>query len=74
MALGLITDIDLDASGDETPKEIAPAKTPLTSKTYEKMMDAINNGQGDSVKKVLDNYSMSEQQRITINLALKNVW
>ena len=73
MALGLITDIDLDASGEETPKEIAPVKTQLTSKTYEKMMDAINNGQGDSVKKVLDNYSMSEQQRITINLALKNV-
>lgn len=73
MALGLITDVDLDASGEEALKDIVISKTPLTSKTYEKMMDAINNGQGDSVKKVLDNYSMSEQQRITINLALKNV-
>lgn len=69
--LGLVTDKDTDAA---TPKEEKEVKKPeLTAATFKKMIEAINQGQGDKVKAAMGNYSMTEQQKVSLETALKNV-
>lgn len=69
--LGLVTDKDTDASGVPPTKE-EPKKAELTPTLFKKMIEAINSGQGDKVKAAINNYSMTEQQKVSIETALKN--
>lgn len=69
--LGLITDKDTDAATPkEEPKEVK--KSELTASVFKKMIEAINQGQGEKVKQAMPNYSISEQQLISLETALKN--
>lgn len=70
--LGLITDKDTDAAGqpEKVPTEVK--KPELNASTFKKMIDAINAGQGDKVKAAMPNYSISEQQKVALETALKN--
>jgi len=70
--LGLVTDKDTDAAtAKEEPKEVK--KPELTAATFKKMVEAITQGQGDKVKAAMGNYSMTEQQKVSLETALKNV-
>ena len=62
-ALGLVTDVDSDAKGEE------PKKLPkITSDAYKKAVDAISNGKA-TLDQVKAKYSISEEQE----KALKNL-
>ena len=68
--LGLVTDKDTTAAKEE-PKEVK--KPELTAATFKKMVEAITQGQGDKVKAAMGNYSMTDQQKVSLETALKNV-
>ena len=59
------------AIAKEEPKEVK--KPELTAATFKKMVEAITQGQGDKVKAAMGNYSMTEQQKVSLETALKNV-
>jgi len=77
-ALGLITDKDTDASGEQvkptvtvTPKPITPAcKQTLSTAQFEAMINTINDGNPETVLKALPKYTVSEQQMKAINIAI----
>lgn len=62
-ALGLVTDVDSDATGEEPKKLIK-----ITSEAYKKAVDAISNGKA-TLDQVKAKYSISEEQE----KALKNL-
>lgn len=64
-ALGLITDKDLDASGEEE-------KVKLDAKVLAKMITAITSGKKEDVIKALPKYEVTKEQQTAIDLALKN--
>lgn len=63
---------DADATNTHGKEEIEPKKAELTPTLFKKMIEAINSGQGDKVKAAINNYSMTEQQKVSIETALKN--
>ena len=67
--LGLVTDKDTDAAGEQVKKE-AP-KVKATESTVKAMLEAINQGKKDQVKDKMKNYEFTEIQLQTLNLALK---
>lgn len=71
-ALGLITDKDTDASGEQVKapakQETKPALTPAQ---FEAMIKTIQDGNAETVKQALNKYTVSEQYMTAINLAIK---
>lgn len=64
---------DADATNTHGKEETEPKKPELTAATFKKMIEAIGQGQGDKVKAAMGNYSMTEQQKVSLETALKNV-
>ena len=64
---------DADATNTHGKEETEPKKPELTAATFKKMIEAISQGQGDKVKAAMANYSMTEQQKVSLETALKNV-
>ena len=69
-ALGLITDKDTDASGEQV-KTPSNAKPNLTPAQFEAMIKTIQDGNVETVKQALNKYTVSEQYMTAINLAIK---
>lgn len=67
--LGLVTDKDTDAAGEQVKKELPKAKA--TESTVKAMLEAISQGKKDQVKDKMKNYEFTEIQLQTLNLALK---
>lgn len=63
---------DADATNTHGKEETEPKKAELTPTLFKKMIEAINSGQGDKVKAAMNNYSMTEQQKVSLETALKN--
>jgi len=70
-ALGLITDKDTDASGEQTkPTVTVTVKPTLGTPQFEAMINSINAGNVKAVKEALVKYTVSEQQMKAINIAI----
>ena len=71
-ALGLITDKDTDASGEQVKAPTKPETKPaLTPAQFEAMIKTIQDGNVETVKQALNKYTVSEQYMTAINLAIK---
>lgn len=66
--LGLVTDKDTDATGEQV-KETKKQKA--TESTIKAMMEAIKNGKKEDVKKAMPNYEFTATQLELLNTALK---
>ena len=67
-ALGLVTDADLDAAGEEVKTE----KAELTDSVLKSMLTAISKGKKNEVISALPKYKIKPEQQSVIDLALKN--
>lgn len=67
--LGLVTDKDTDAAGEQVKKETPKAKA--TESTVKAMLEAISQGKKEHVKERMKDYEFTEIQLQTLNLALK---
>jgi len=71
--LFLIDETEADADSQKPANPTPEVKKPeLNASTFKKMVEAINAGQGDKVKQAMPNYSISEQQKVALETALKN--
>ena len=71
-ALGLITDKDTDASGEQVKAPIKTETKPvLDAIKFEAMIKTIQDGNVETVKQALNKYTVSEQYMTAINLAIK---
>ena len=70
--LGLVTDKDTDAAGEQVKKE-APKKIPATEEIVRDMIKFAASGKPakDIVKNKMNNYTFTEAQLSALNLALK---
>lgn len=67
--LGLVTDKDTDAAGEQVKKETPKVKA--TESTIKAMLDAIKKGDRQSVEKAMPMYQFTDIQLQTLNTALK---
>lgn len=70
--LGLVTDKDTDAASVPQKEEVKESKQQITSKQFESMLQAINNGKKLEVQKAMPKYEMTEQQKTVLETAIKN--
>lgn len=69
-ALGLVTDVDNDAAGEQTPKE-QDNRPWLTDKLLKIVLDRIATGDNDVVKKTFETYKIKKEYRDQINEQVK---
>ena len=63
---------DADATNTHGKEETKPVKAKLTATTLKSMVEAIQQGKGEAVKKRMGDYEIDQSQMSVLNLAFKN--
>lgn len=66
--LGLVTDKDTDAAGEQVKKEVK--KATVNDDVLRAMLKAISEGKKETVKAKMSNYDLTEAQLLTLNTAI----